>query len=191
MDIPNNQSSYFITWRFSYPKHPDVISAIIKEKCGSEISHVDVKVPGNLATLFNKSTKNISWTPFIPFTPDGNAKWLGAHADTGVQIRDENYLECSVQLLYTLEVSYQQYKDFWSYVLGRVGDQYDQIGIAGIVLNRALKEAGHEFCSELQSEAIAEAEIFKIRKESCMLDPEQLRLIIASPMNCKEERIAG
>ena len=159
-----------ITWQFSYPKNPDAVSAIIKEKMGSEISHVDVEVPAS-------------------FSNDNKVCLLGAHAQDGVQIREIDYMEFAVRLRYTLPVTTQQFVDFWNFILGRVGDQYDKAGIVGIVLNRAIKEKGHEFCSEVQADAISNANILNIRKNSCMVDPEQLRLIVASPIDCIEVKI--
>jgi hypothetical protein len=167
MNIPLDPT---IVWQFSYPKNPDIVSKLIKEKMGSEISHVDVFVPTTLS-------------------PDGMAKWLGAHSDTGVQLRDLNYMEFGLAIQVTVHVSAEQYQDFWKYILARVGDQYNKAGIVGIIFDRALKEEGHEFCSEVQADAIKAAKILNIRKESCMIDPEQLRLIVSSPIDATEVRI--
>ena len=150
-----------ITWQFVTTS--DEVSALIRWKTDSEISHVNA------------------------VTPEG--KLLGALLDGGLQEREPNYGNFTLQILVTVPVTDEQAARFWQCLRSRIGEHYNCLGIVGIALGNNLTGSGHEFCSQAQSDAIIFAPIFRIAKDPSKIDPETLRLLLMAQPGATEKRI--
>ena len=155
-----------ITWQFSTPKEQNEISKLIRLKTCSEISHVDV------------------------LTTDG--KYLiGAHIADGMLARKVDYEEFGLRIQVTVDVTDQQCRLFWEYINSIIGQQYNCAGILAEATGFELTQQGHTFCSEAQADGIKHCGRFKLMKDSCLIDPETLRMVVSSDYSSVERRIVG
>lgn len=61
-------------------------------------------------------------------------KWTGAHAGTGVQARPLNWAKTTLELIYAIEVTEQQYEAAMAYMESKIGCPYDYKDILGMAL---------------------------------------------------------
>jgi hypothetical protein len=152
-----------ITWQFSTTDNE--VSAVIRWKTDSEISHVDV------------------------ITPEG--KLLGATGD-GTRIREPNYETFRLRIEVEVPVTLEQYNKFWSFMNSQIGGTYDFAGIAGIALGRNICAPADNFCSELQARGVnifpPGAGIVWVAKDPSKVDPELLRVVLTAIPGAKERR---
>jgi hypothetical protein len=151
------------TITFQFVTEDSDLSALIRWKTDSEISHVNL------------------------CTPDGFLQ--GALLEGGIQKRPANYSTFTLQLFVTIPCTDEQYDTFWSYANGRVGEHYNKAGIVGIALGKSITNPADSFCSEYASECIMAAGIFNIAKDVTKVDPELLRMMLMSQAGATETRI--
>lgn len=148
---------------FHYVTSSNPGAELIRWKTDSEFSHVEV------------------------LTDDG-ASYVGALLKGGVAIRPLDYQVWPLELFVTIEVTDAQHQDFWAYVLSKIGETYDTLGIVAEALGNNWHQKGELFCSEFMGTAVIQGTppIRRVAKELNKLTPEEHRLIMTDV--CATER---
>lgn len=115
--------------------------------------------------------------------------WLGAHAGTGVQLRQLDYCEPKRERRYALPVTDEQHSLIMGWAQTHIGEPYNYSDIAGLALHlRNLSGRGNEvICSQFVTEALQQGSVFPLNIEPSMdflITPRDLHLSSLMIGNC-------
>jgi hypothetical protein len=129
-------------------------------------------------------------------TPAGNGpgpKYLGAHAEGGVQARDVGYDAAILQrelFVDLAETAPGQADEFYAFLNRHIGEPYDFKSILGfLVPDVAAHQPGHVICSALQALALRQCGWFAapLVEPAHKISPRDLLLIISARMQVSEQ----
>lgn len=150
--------------RLRFVHCPDMISNGIILQTGGRYSHVEA------------------------VTPDG--KYLGAHADGGVQARPADYDKGKFDRQRFLELAADEAMaaKFYHYLNAVIGEPYDLGAIAGFVSHISIHQQGHTICSSLQALALRGCEYFPrpLPVPAHEISPRDLELILSGRPDARE-----
>ncbi len=125
-------------------------------------------------------------------TPEG--KYLGAHADGGVEARPSDYDkgEFDRQRILQLGADDAMTTRFYHYLDAVVGEPYDFGAIAGFAVHANLHEKAHTICSALQALALRGCQYFPnpLSVPAHEISPRDLELALSSRTDVREIQIS-
>lgn len=111
-------------------------------------------------------------------TEDGS--WLGAHAESGVQLRDSNYLNPTREYRYSIPCTDLQFARSMEFANDNVGTHYNYEDIAGLVFkDRRLNDPHAVICSQFVTQVAAAGGIWMLNVlpgYEYLVTPETLHL---------------
>jgi hypothetical protein len=146
--------------------HSRMVSTSIRKITRSEISHVDIEMPGG--TL------------------------IGAHIEDGIRERAADYQPWGLRIRVAIPVTEAEEIAVYAYARSMIGTAYDVESIMGIAAGDArFHDPDKMICSSFVTVALDKARIARVAKDYWQVSPEELRLVVTAIPGATETRIEG